>query len=181
MWSTTHYVYGVGFYSLVATSDGGYAIAGTCGDSLLVKIDALGTVEWNRTYRWDTANEARSLIVTSDGGYAFAGFFGSQYYNDYHGAFLIKTDAFGNMEWNQTYGEIYFNCAYSLVETSDGGYALAGTLRYFHVLRSNEGGFVVKTDEYGVAPEAAWVVLPFLLAGTLAVFISKKKLFPKRS
>ena len=42
---------------------------------------------------------------------------------------------------------------------------------------------LIKTDENGVAPvapEAAWVVLPFLLAATVSLFISKKKLLHSR-
>ena len=82
------------------------------------------------------------------------------------------------MEWNQTYGGTESDGACSLIAASDGGYVVAGTTRSF-----GAGGvdiLLIKSDEYGVAPEAAWVVLPFLLAGTLAVFISRKKLFPKR-
>jgi hypothetical protein len=142
-------------FSLVATSDGGYALAGVwncstdfesylVGDFWLVKIDALGNVEWNQTYGGESFDGARSLIVTSDGGYALAGAsncsLGGNYVDifdfgyDYHSflggdAWLVKTDAFGDIEWNQTYsGECGADWANSLVETPDGGYALAGCI-----------------------------------------------------
>jgi hypothetical protein len=40
---------------------------------------------------------------------------------------LLKTDSYGNMEWNQTYGDRYTDHAESLVETSDGGFALVSS------------------------------------------------------
>ena len=102
-------------HSLIETSDGGYAIA---GNWMLVKTDMYGNMEWNQTY----PGVPRSLVETSDGGYAFAG------YTSFDGGggtdcWLVKTDAYVNMEWNQTYGGESGDKAYSLVATSDGGYA----------------------------------------------------------
>lgn len=37
-------------------------------------------------------------------------------------AWLVKTDAYGNIVWNQTYGGAGDEQAFSLVETSDRGY-----------------------------------------------------------
>ena len=39
---------------------------------------------------------------------------------------LVKTDSYGNVDWNKTYGGSNWDQAYSFVRTSDGGYALAG-------------------------------------------------------
>ena len=41
--------------------------------------------------------------------------------------------------------------------------------------------WLVKTDEFGVVPEAAWVVLPLLVIATVSIIISKKKLLNNRS
>jgi len=175
------------FNSLVVTSDGGYAIAGIMNnDFWLVKTDSSGNMEWNQTYGTETLEKAYSLVAASDGGYVVAGVTystciqHSPNFIEYKNAdfWLVKTDSSGNMEWNQTYGGTESDGACSLIAASDGGYVVAGTTRSF-----GAGGvdiLLIKSDEYGVAPEAAWVVLPFLLAGTLAVFISRKKLFPKR-
>ena len=40
---------------------------------------------------------------------------------------LVKTDSNGNMIWNQTYGGAGDNVANSVIQTSDGGYAVAGS------------------------------------------------------
>jgi hypothetical protein len=175
--------YGGGsFSSLVVTSDGGYAFAGSTSDFgagesdfWLVKTDAEGNVEWNMTYGGAEDDIATSLVVTSDGGYALAG----RTYSFFSDFWLVKTDVAGNMEWNQTYGGADWEYCNSLVATSDGGYALAGTTKSFGAGYSDV--WVIKTDEYGVVPEAAWVVLPFLLVATISIFISKKKLLRKHS
>jgi hypothetical protein len=133
-------------YALVATSDGGYAIAGETisnnygvphWDFWLVKTDANGDMEWNRTYGKGAGENAYALVETSDGGYALAG--DTSIFNPETGIasdfWLVKTDAYGYMEWNQTYSGWR---VYALVETSDGGFALAG------------GSRLVKTDAYGV-------------------------------
>ena len=129
------------FVYLVETSDGGFAIASNThsfdagnGDFWLIKTDALGNMEWNQTYGGTEVDHPYALVQTSDGGYALAG--GTKSFGDI-GSFniwLVKTDEYGNMLWNRTYGR---GEAGSLVETSDGGYALAG------------GSKLIKTDSYG--------------------------------
>jgi len=64
-------------------------------------------------------------VETSDGGYALAG------WADSFGAgltdfWLVKTDGAGNALWNRTYGGTWDDWAYALVQTADGGFALAG-------------------------------------------------------
>jgi len=121
-----------GAYSLVQTSDGGYAIAGYTAsfgagneDFWLVKVDSSGNHQWNKTYGGTSDDQAFSLVQTGDGGYAIAG------YTSSYGAgsadfWLVKTDSVGTMQWNKTYGGTSGDTAYSLVQTGDGGYALAG-------------------------------------------------------
>jgi hypothetical protein len=139
-----------GAFSLVATADGGYALAGwtvalgpEAYDFWLVKTDALGNMEWNRTYGEGTVT---SLIATSDGGYALAGAANSSdgSSTDFY---LAKTGSFGNMEWNKTYGGTGDDMALSLVATSDGGYALAGASDYVSAIFAYHGdSWLVKTD-----------------------------------
>jgi len=117
---------------LMQTSDGGYALAGNTysfgsgdEDSWLVKTDSSGNAQWNKTYGGMYEDNTYSLVQTTDGGYALAGYTAS------FGAggqdfWLIETDASGNAQWNQTCGGTGVEGAYSLVQTSDEGYALAG-------------------------------------------------------
>jgi hypothetical protein len=144
--------------SIVQTSDGGYAIAGTTGqysgnrfDAWLVKTDASGTMQWQKTYGGTEFDYGYSIVLAKEGGYAIAGYTASYGANHYD-AWLIKTDGKGNMQWQKTYEGSGYDSAYSLVQTSDGGYAMTGfttipTANLFDV-------FVIKTDalgEFGLA------------------------------
>jgi len=63
-------------YSVIETSDGGYAIAGQYGiiqDFCLLKTDEQGNMQWMRTFGGEETDRAISLVETSDGGYALAG------------------------------------------------------------------------------------------------------------
>ena len=88
---------------------------------------------WSQTYGGPKGDYARSLVETFDGGYALVGISRDDYGFDID-CLLVKTDAYGNMEWNQTYKEF---SADSLIESSDGGYAIA------------VGNGLVKTDAFG--------------------------------
>src|SRR3989304_6026509 len=154
LWTKT---YGSGtVYSMVQTSDGGYALAGAIGwasrDVWLVKTDATGTHQSNKTYGGTNWDEARSLVQTGDGGYALAGYTNSYGYATptYPNFWLVKTDSSGNALWNKTYGGQYHDYGYSVVQTSDGGYALAGYTQSYGVGTPTYPNFwLVKTDSAG--------------------------------
>jgi hypothetical protein len=123
-------------YSVVQTSDGGYALAGcrqnymdttATWNGYLVKTDAAGTSQWSKTYDNGSEDYLRCLVQTPDGGFALAGYSASYSIFDF---WLVKTDASGNAQWNKLYDKFYgipsWDEAYSLVRTSDGGYALVG-------------------------------------------------------
>ena len=156
-------------YALVATDDGGYAIAGARGDDLLlIKTDTNGNMQWNKTYGENGLVDVGSLIVTSDGGYAIAG------RTDWDmltlSLVLIKTDGDGNMEWKQTYTgamsgipdfSVVTSC--SMIETSHGGYALCGNSG-----TSNGNSRLIKTDEYGnIEWDQTYVLAGYSVPGSL--------------
>jgi hypothetical protein len=155
-------------FSLVEASDGGYVLAGrtesfSAGneDAWLVKTDAYGNMEWNKTYGGFSNDGAMCVVATSDGGYAFVGSYTNRHTSlpniVEHDFWLVKTDAsgqmtwnrtYGNMEWNKTYGATYSDYAHSLVVTSDGGYAIAGITTISSLL-GNDDFWLVKTDAMG--------------------------------
>ena len=85
--------------SVIQTSDGGYALAGSIQSSSgeaywLVKTDANGDAQWNQTYGSSGDNYATSLIQTSDGGYAVTGFTDASGAGGYD-FYLVKTTSNG--------------------------------------------------------------------------------------
>jgi hypothetical protein len=139
--------------SVQQTSDGGYILAGWTtsfgagsSDFFLIKTDANGNLQWAKTYGGISHDAAYSVQQTSDGGYIVAGYtfsFGAGNYD----FFLIKTDANGNIIWAKTYGEAGYDLAYSVQQTSDGGYIVAG---YTYSFGTGSFDFLlIKTDASG--------------------------------
>lgn len=141
-------------HSVIKTFDGGYAIAGYMyshdsgpTDFWLIKTDSIGNEEWNKTFGDWGFDRAYSVIQTSDRGYAIVGYFDPITIADFRDFWLVKTDSLGNMQWNKTFGGENFDKAYSIIQTSDGGYAIAGyTMSYG---AGGEDFWLVKTDPFG--------------------------------
>lgn len=145
-------------YSLVKTSDDGYAIAGityasgaSTPDAWLLRVDLNGNLIWNKTFGGPAADYPYSIAQTSDGGFALAGYtksFGAGS-SDF---WLIKTDSSGNAQWNKTYGGLVDDVAECLVQTADGGYAMIGgtSPTYFVNGAGTCDLMLVKTDASGI-------------------------------
>jgi len=118
--------------SIQQTSDGGYIVVGETDSSgageediWVLKLDADGDVEWQKTYGGRNEEEGYSVQQTSDGGYIVAGStdsFGAPEEN----AWVLKLESDGDIEWQRTYGTDEDEYAYSIQQTSDGGYILSG-------------------------------------------------------
>jgi hypothetical protein len=139
--------------SVQQTSDGGYIVAGYTQsfgagswDIFLIKTDANGDVQWAKTYGGTSSDFASSVQQTSDGGYIVAGTTWSFGVGDYD-IFLIKTDANGNVQWAKAYGGTNEDRAFSVQQTSDGGYIVAGYTNSFGA--GSHDIFLIKTDAYG--------------------------------
>ena len=138
--------------SVQLTSDGGYIITGYTdygtGNSniYLIKTDANGNEEWWRTFGGNGYDEGWSVQQTSDGGYIIAGWTSSFGAGD-NDVYLIKTDANGDTLWTQTFGGSDPDQGYSVQQTSDGGYIIAG-----YTTSYGAGGYdvyLIKADSEG--------------------------------
>ena len=141
--------------SVQQTADGGFILAGLttsygAGDSdfWLVKTDANGTAEWDKTFGGAKSDGATSVQQTADGGYILAGYTYS--YSSGVGDkdfWLVKTDADGNLQWDRTFGGSYDDWVSSVQQTTDGGYILAGYTRSYGA--GSYDFWLVKTDFEG--------------------------------
>jgi len=141
--------------SVAQTSDGGYIVAGLTQsfgaggtDVYLVKTDAVGDTIWTRTYGGSDGDWGASVAQTSDGGYIVAGYtysFGAGLSDVY----LVKTDSVGDTMWTRTYGGSKLDWGYSVAQTSDGGYIVAGLYDYDWEAETGGDVYLVKTDSLG--------------------------------
>ncbi len=113
-------------YSVVQTTDGGYAAAGYTrsygsggSDAWLVKFTSDGSFQWRKVYGGAQDDAATSIVQTSDGGYLLAGYTNSDVNSQ--SAYVIKTDSHGDESWSKTYSGKSANS----ISTADGGFALA--------------------------------------------------------
>jgi len=102
---------------------------------------AAPSIAWQKCLGGAHEDGARSIHQTSDGGYIVAGYIdtasGDAIVND--GAWVVKLNANGLIEREKRLGDIGMNRAYSIQQTDDGGYIVAGEGRWV-------GFCVVKLD-----------------------------------
>ena len=101
---------------------------------------------WTKTYGGPNVDQAYSIQQVLDGGYIIAG--STEPFpargND---VWLLKTDSLGDTLWTKTYGGTTDDIAYSVRQTTDGGYIIAGETNSF-----GAGGYdvyLIKTDSIG--------------------------------
>lgn len=143
-------------FSVKQTTDRGYIIAGYMvpGQSgllaLAIKTDANGNEQWNRTYKKRGYEGYNSVQQVSDGGYIFAGWTKWNWVSgEKVDAWLVKTDANGNEQWNRTFIEQEDTVEFkSILQTTDDGYIILGGInsgshnkRATLVVRTNASGY----------------------------------------
>jgi len=134
------------------TADGGYILAGITMsfgagyyDAYLIKIDPNGNSEWQKTFGGSNSDHANSVRQTSDGGYIITGQT-SSFGNDAD-VYLVKTDPNGETLWQRTFGGSDVDAGFSVQQTVDGGYIVAGTTLSFGA--GDQDAYLIKTDPNG--------------------------------
>ncbi|MFP3593598.1 T9SS type A sorting domain-containing protein [Chryseobacterium sp. SIMBA_038] len=131
--------------SIVQTADGGYVVAGTSDsnngnvtgnhgltDGWVLKLNSdAGIIYWQKSFGGTNYDVINQMIPTTDGGYIFAGNSSSNNgdvpgNNGYVDYWIVKINSDGNVQWKKSLGGTGDDRATCIVQTSDGGYAVAG-------------------------------------------------------
>ncbi len=151
--------YGTVAHDLRVLNDG-YAFCGTItdsatgiGDAWLVRIDLNGDTLWSRNYGGIDADDSWQIEKTPDGGFLLAG--GSYSYrngNAEDDAWIVKTDANGNQQWTNHYGNAdiqdwIWSIAPAMVNGTLTGYVFTGVKNYNGSMNSDL--FLAKVDTAG--------------------------------
>jgi len=133
--------------AVIETSDGGYAVFGytnsidgnltdkttEVNDFWLVKLDAEGNMQWNKTYGGSGDDRGQSIVQTADEGFAIVGYAmssdGDGSNNEgFHDNWILKLDPLGNIEWERSFGFSGHDHSYDVLQTTDGGFFFVGFL-----------------------------------------------------
>ena len=144
--------------SIIKTSEGGYLLVGvtnsfdTSPNMWLIKTDETGSEIWNKTYGGLSFQRAWDAVNSNDGGFVMIGWTGShsgiEILND---LWLLKTDNNGNELWNRSFGEKYTGeLGEKIIETSDGGFLLGGTIDSSRISSGLNDAWIIKTDSKGI-------------------------------
>lgn len=131
-------------FDMLATEDGGALVGGSSysadghlttndgeADAWLLKLDATGAVQWQRSYGGITNDGIRSMAPAPDGGAACVGFTkaGGGDVTGYHGgptdAWAIVVDAAGTLVAQRCLGGSETDDGKNIVAVPTGGYAVA--------------------------------------------------------
>lgn len=118
------------------------------------------SIIWERNYGGSKSDVLNSICKTSDGGFLMLGRTNSQnggiitsYYGGTNDFLAVKVNSNGNVQWVQNYGGSIDDIGYSVVETPDGGFLLAGESSSSDVDISNPlgnyDGWIIKIDMNG--------------------------------
>ena len=115
---------GVMGYCVYHLQDGNLIVNSANGScTFLTKLDSAYHQLWSRPIIVNQNTTLPRLVPLMDGGFLLAGVIDNQYV-------LVKTDSEGNLQWTKSFSSgAPINYLMSIIETGDGGYAMAGFWR----------------------------------------------------
>ncbi len=180
LWQKTYGGYSEEYACSVSeTSDGGLVVAAILNadyngtvpithngslDYWVLKLNAIGEMQWNKNYGGENGDHARSIKSTPDGGCIVVGQSGSHYGDvinsvgpmnaDIPDFWIVKLSTTSTIEWQKSFGGLQGDWATSISLTNDGGYIIAGNtssanngnVTNFH---GATDGWVIKIDSSG--------------------------------
>ena len=117
-------------------------------DMYAVKTDSAGNFEWEKYYGGNSFEAAYSAIQTPDSGYLMLGWTQS-FGNGDRDFYLVKTDSYGNQQWQKTYGNNGVDVGSGIIELRDGNYLLSGgNPTSGRLIKINPDGIVIWQKSY---------------------------------
>ena len=146
-------------YQVIQTIDGGYMLSGWTysndgdvsfnhgeEDVWLVKTDASGNLQWEKTYGGSEDDYGDNIIQLANGEYVFAAAAESidgDVQNSIEGPdyWIVKIDPTGNILSQKIYGGTDFDEPYRMIRTQDGGFLVTGFTSSYDVDISGNHGY----------------------------------------
>ena len=141
--------------SIIETSDGNFLIAGrkletdTNEDFYLLKIDPDGDTLWTSTIEGPGKDYGHQIIETADNGFAIIGE-SRDLITGQKDIYFVKTDASGQQEWNRKIGDEEFDVAYSVIQSPNQDYVIAGYLTTISPVDTTSEAVLIRTSSTGV-------------------------------
>jgi gliding motility-associated-like protein len=156
--------------SLSLAPDGGYIMTGETDsnngditvnhglrDYWVIKVDASGSLQWQKSLGGSQSDEAYDVKATADGGCVVVGYTesndgdvtGNHGLRDY---WVVKLNNTGNIQWQKALGGSGFEEAWSIALSNDGGYVVAG------YSTSNDGNVSGNHNGLGPGDQDFWIV-----------------------
>jgi hypothetical protein len=125
----------------------GYTASSGAGgqDGWLLHLDQAGNKTWDKTYGGTADDSFNALLQTSDGGYVAVGDSASGSAGD-HDAWVVATDAGGNLIWQRRFGGAGADYATAISQAADGGFAIAGRTNSYG---GNDDFWLIRLDKNG--------------------------------
>lgn len=159
---------------ILQTTDGGYIVCGHAAsadgdldgnqgsnDYWIVKLTSAGDIDWKKSYGGSGDDQAYCIQVTSDGGFIVAGYSSStdgdvSGNNGGEDFWVLKLNSTGDKEWEDSYGGAQDEEAFTVLQTTDGDYVVAGVsysadgdVQDHHGSTGNQDYWVIKLDGSG--------------------------------
>lgn len=150
-------------YAIQQTSDSGFILAGSTesfGAGLrniyVVRASPVGDTLWTRVFAGSSFQGAYDVKETLDGGFIITGYTFDTPTQITADIFLIKTNATGEIGWQKSYGGTLHEYGYSVSQTTDGGFIVAGSTASYGagsndiaLLRTDSLGNLMWASTYG--------------------------------
>ncbi len=144
-------------YDVQQTADEGYIIIGSISvsatnkDIAIIKTNKFGNQEWLTSFGDSLIDNGRGVACNSNGDYIVVGSYSNSLGNS--DVVVLKLNASGSIIWNKKIGGTASEEAYSIQETTDGGYIITGSTNALNTGNGNPFGekdiFLLKINASG--------------------------------